>query len=317
MSNIFTAGMGSPGSGTLPLHTGRLLRGTRRGPTAGRAVVFFHLERVGGSNLWHNWARDYSGAVNLLDLYAESRNAEQGRLNEMQVLEKHLPNIRQQMRPVFVHLHTPLPVWRLLSPEDMVVCLYRVPAGRLKSHLNHAFNYLCEADKKNEVVTIKRYLRPLLSDPKLAATLTSDKDDRLMLAFNEVYGSGVKTFDEIRQETGLFLDAVAKWYPPLIGYYEDQFRRYFGLHADAGIKDIILLAREHFDVIEANSELVKAGVEELLGLPYPPAITFQNEAPGVLRFDDMPTTQLSRLLKNENALYASFKKSSIERREAG
>jgi hypothetical protein len=31
----------------------------------------------------------------------------------------------------------------------------------------------------------------------------------------------------------------------------------------------------------------------------------------------MPTTQLSRLLKNENALYASFKKSSIERREAG
>lgn len=117
-----------------------------------RRLVFIHVPRTGGSNLWHSCAHSWTKKNDsfwVLDLYHESRMRFGNPYHTDKVISIFRKSISEDKRNLFIHHHTNFGVWRLLGTNFDYFTMLRDPVERYISNYFHSLR--CYYNVTNEI----------------------------------------------------------------------------------------------------------------------------------------------------------------------
>lgn len=149
-----------------------------------KRLVFLHVPRSAGSNLWHSAAKAFYGKESLyiLDIYHESLARYQTVFRARKVAEElDLINLKQGL----VHHHTSFGLWRVLGNHFTYFTLLRDPIERAISHYFHSLAIYYDIDEERNECRLKPRVKsnspgPQLGDDALESFLRISRTHRLM-----------------------------------------------------------------------------------------------------------------------------------------
>lgn len=123
-----------------------------RGISNSKRLVFLHIPRTGGSNLWHSCAHSWaenSDSLWILDLHHESRARFGNPNHASNVISVFRKLISEDKRNLFIHHHTNFGIWRLLGTSFDYFTMLRDPVERYISNYFHSLR--CYYNVTNEM----------------------------------------------------------------------------------------------------------------------------------------------------------------------